>query len=106
MPQQRSHPRVYLPLDAGVYVKSDKGSILGPVRVIGMGGLFFQTESPFAVGNSEALDLAEERNPTSHTIAAVVRHVDKIGVGVQFLELLPEAQADVERLVNQYLLPT
>ena len=105
MSQQRTHPRVYLPPDAGVYVKSDKGSVLGPVRVIGMGGLFFQTESPFAVGNAQALDLAEH-NHTSHTIAAVIRHVDKIGVGVQFLELHPEAQADVERLVNQYLQPT
>jgi hypothetical protein len=106
MSQQRAHPRVYLPIDAGVYVRSSKGKVLGPVRVIGMGGLFFQTESPFSIGNAEALSLAEEHNRTTYTIAAVVRHVDRIGVGVQFLELHPEAQADVERLVNLYLLPS
>jgi hypothetical protein len=101
--EQRVHPRVYLPPDAGVYVKSDSGRILGPVRVLGMGGLFFQTSSPFSVGNAEAFALAEERNATAHSIEAIVRHVDSIGVGVQFLELRPEAQASVARLVNQYL---
>ncbi len=106
MSAQRTHPRVYLPLDAGVYVHSDKGSILGPVRVIGMGGLFFQTDSPFSVGTAEALCLAGSQSSTTHTIEAVVRHVDKVGVGVQFLQLRPEAEADVERLVTRYLLPT
>jgi hypothetical protein len=102
--EQRAHPRVYLPVDAGVYVQSDQGNVLGPVRVIGAGGLFFQTESPFSIGAAKALRLSEAQHHTSHPIQAIIRHVDKIGVGVQFLQLQPEAQAGVERLVNQYLL--
>ncbi|MGE0404882.1 MAG: PilZ domain-containing protein [Candidatus Korobacteraceae bacterium] len=104
MVEPRAHPRVYLPLDAGVYIKTDEGKTLGPVRVIGMGGLFFQTDSPFVVGSSQTLELAEEPEHTAHKIQVVVRHVDKIGVGLQFQQLPPETKEHVENLVCQYLL--
>jgi hypothetical protein len=102
MEEQRAYQRVYLPPHAGIYVTSKDPQALGTVRVIGRGGLFFQTTSSFTVGSTLALDLGSQAEHMVHRMDAVVRHVDAMGVGVEFVMPPEAALENVDRLVDEY----
>lgn len=103
MEEQRCHARVYLPPDAGVYVSSQSLGLMGPVRVIGLGGLFFQAlGKEFSIGSPLTLELTDGMRRVPHHLDTTIRNVSLVGIGVAFVDLPPVAMADVERLVSQY----
>jgi hypothetical protein len=103
MEYNRLHDRVYLPLDSGVCVSAQGMGLLGPVRVIGLGGLFFQFLSQkFSVGTPLTLDLNDVKGRHTHRVETTIRDVNGVGVGVAFVDLPLAAATDVERLVKQY----
>ncbi|MGE0407332.1 MAG: PilZ domain-containing protein [Candidatus Korobacteraceae bacterium] len=103
MDDMRAHERVYLPPDAEVYVSSESMEMLAPVRVIGLGGLFFQTlTSNFSIGSEIVITLHDRPQGTIHRLETAVRNVNTIGVGIAFLHLSSGAVAEVQALVSRY----
>ncbi len=89
---KRKHPRK--PFVA--QVEHDAGTILGSSKNLSVGGMFVETKEPPPEGTSLKLRFHLDDGGPIVIVAAEVRYViNGMGMGVQFVELLP---ADLDRI--------
>lgn len=100
--ERRRFERVSLPDSAKVYLADSQKRRLGPVLVIGRGGLLFKTDYPFEPGSRVDLLLVDDTEGIKRELNAVVRYNREEGVGLEFDRLEPDAAVEVGVIIGKY----
>jgi c-di-GMP-binding flagellar brake protein YcgR len=96
MGEKRRHPRA--PLVA--QVEHAGGTFIGFSRDISAGGMFIESTETLAPGARLKLRFyLDSAEPIAETTAQAMYTVQKLGTGVQFLDLSPDARARIEAYV-------
>lgn len=82
--EKRQHPRQAVDLEATVTVEGDTEAIVGRVRDLSIGGMFFIGEARPAFGTKVKVAIAFPKPSGTLELAAVVRWGGDDGFGVQF----------------------
>src|SRR5580704_5756893 len=96
--KQRKYPRIKVP--KGMYVgwKSPGHHTLSHAHELGLGGVFLFTPTPAAVGAT--IELIFDVLSAEVRARAVVRDVGAgVGMGLQFVQMLPEHRARLNRFL-------
>ena len=85
--ERRRFERVNLPETSKVYVADTQKRTLGPVVMIGRGGMLFRTDFPFEEGSRVDLLLVDDSEGIKRELNAIVRYNRDEGVGIEFWAL-------------------
>src|SRR5512146_1055889 len=100
--ERRRFERVNLPESAKVYLADSQKRRLGPVLMIGRGGLLFKTDVPFETGTKVDLLLVDDTEGIKRELNGIVRYSREDGVGVEFEALDPDAAVEVGVIIGKY----
>lgn len=100
--ERRRFERVTLPESSKVYLTDTEKRRLGPVLMIGRGGLFFKSETPFEPGSHVALLLVDDTEGIRRELNGTVRYSREDGVGIEFDALDPDAAVEVGVIIGKY----
>ena len=100
--ERRRFERVSLPESAKVYLADTQKRRLGPVLMIGRGGLLFRTDMPFEEGSRVDLLLVDDSEGIKRELNAIVRYNRDEGVGIEFETLDPDAAVEVGVIIGKY----
>ena len=102
--KRRRYPRVGVDLDIRVVMSAEKGSTVVPARlsVLGAGGGFLETPQAFEVGSNVTLHFMLPSTPPADILCtAQVRYaIDGKGLGLQFLDLMPDQRESIAGFVR------
>jgi len=102
MDERRRFERVNLPDSSKVYIADTQKRRLGPVIMIGRGGLLFKTDFPFEAGSRVDLLLVDDSEGIKRELNALVRYNRGEGVGVEFDTLDPDSAVEVGVIIGKY----
>jgi hypothetical protein len=102
MDERRRFERVTLPETAKVFAVDSEGKRLGPVRMIGEGGLLVETTHPFADGSPHEISIVEQAEGIHRQVTVVTRYTRTEGVGFQFKSLDVDAAVEIGVLIGKY----
>jgi hypothetical protein len=101
--ERRRFERISLPASSFVEVRTDDNHALGPVRMLGRGGLQVQATRKFDVGQEHTLLLIDESEQIRREVEVVVRNVSSGGlVGFEFQNLSPDAAVEIGVIIGKY----
>jgi hypothetical protein len=100
--ERRRFERVSLPDSSKVYLADTQKRRLGPVLMIGRGGLLFRTDMPFEEGSRVDLLLVDDSEGIKRELNAIVRYNRDEGVGIEFETLDPDAAVEVGVIIGKY----
>ena len=100
--ERRRFERVNLPETSKVYVADTQKRTLGPVVMIGRGGMLFRTDYPFEEGSRVDLLLVDDSEGIKRELNAIVRYNRDEGVGIEFDTLDPDAAVEVGVIIGKY----
>jgi len=101
--ERRRFERVHLPGSSNVEVRSDDNHALGPVKMLGRGGLQVQTSRKFSIGDEHRLVLIDESEEIHREVETIVRNVAGSGlVGFEFQNLSPDAAVEIGVIIGKY----
>ena len=100
--ERRRFERVSLPESSKVYLADTQKRRLGPVLMIGRGGLLFKTDVPFEMGAHVDLMLVDDTEGIRRELNGVVRYNREEGVGIEFDALDPDAAVEVGVIIGKY----
>ncbi len=100
--ERRRFERVSLPDSAKVYVADTQQRRLGPVVMIGRGGLLFKSEEPFHAGSRVDFLLVDDSEGIKRPLNALVRYNREEGIGIEFDVLDPDAAVEVGVIIGKY----
>jgi hypothetical protein len=100
--ERRRFERVTLPESAKVYLADAQKRRLGPVIMIGRGGLLFKSDLPFEPGSRVDLLLVDDTEGIRRELNGVVRYSREEGIGVEFESLEPDAAVEVGVIIGKY----
>jgi hypothetical protein len=100
--ERRRFERVSLPDSAKVYLADTQKRRLGPVLMIGRGGLLFRTDMPFEEGSRVDLLLVDDSEGIKRELNAIVRYNRDEGVGIEFDTLDPDAAVEIGVIIGKY----
>ncbi len=102
MDERRRFERVTIPEGAKIYLEDGRGKRLGPVRILGRGGLLLDTREHFREGSIQHLTLVWEPEGLRRQIALIVRDATPPGVGFEFSNLEPDVAVDIGVMLGTY----
>jgi c-di-GMP-binding flagellar brake protein YcgR len=92
--------RGFLRAPLAVQVGHQEGTFIGISRDISIGGMFIETNKPVSSDSNLKLRFnLDDGGPTVITAAAVRYAVEKLGIGVQFVDLLPADRGRIDMFV-------
>jgi len=97
----RRHERTLVPpgVELRATANGDQPKMEGMATVIGLGGMFLRTRAAPKPGSVMRLTL---KCPlVSFQSECAVRHVTPTGLGIEFINLTPEAEASLRKLLVQ-----
>lgn len=101
--ERRRFERVNMPGTSNVEVRTDDNHLLGPVRMLGRGGLQVQCNRKFDVGEELLLVIIDESEQIRREVEATVRNVGGSGlVGFEFQHLTPDAAVEIGVIIGKY----
>ncbi len=100
--ERRRFERVMLPESAKVYMADAQKRRLGPVVIIGRGGVMFKTDVPFEEGSRVDLLLVDDTEGIKRELNGVVRYNRDEGVGVEFESLNVDAAVELGVIIGKY----
>ncbi len=102
MDERRKFERINIPEAAKVYCEDRLGKRLGPVRVLGRGGLLLQTGAHFREGSIQQLTLIDETTDIRRPVRLVVRYTSPQGVGFEFAQLEPDVAVEIGVIIGKH----
>ena len=102
MDERRRFERITVPEGAKIYIEDRLGKGLGPVRMIGRGGLLVETKEYFREGSIQHLTLVSESEGIRRQVALRVRYTSPEGVGFEFSNLEPDVAVEVGVILGRY----
>ena len=100
--ERRKFERVAVPESAGIHL-SRGSKTMGPVCMLGHGGLLIHTEQKFKKGQKLTVVLADDAKTVSRRIPAVVRYARSGETGFEFVKLDAETAIDIGVLIGRVL---
>jgi hypothetical protein len=102
MDERRRFERIAIPEGAGVYCEDRFGRRLGPVRMLGRGGLLLQTQEHFRDGSIQQLTLVDQTEDIRRPVRLIVRYTQAAGVGFEFVGLDPDVAVEIGVIIGRY----
>lgn len=102
MQERRKFERVQLPDSAKVYAEDTEGKRLGPVRMIGRGGLLIEVPNGLPAGTHREIVIVDPSEGIRREVAIVVRYSSPEGVGCEFHHLEPDAAVEIGVIIGKY----
>lgn len=96
--ERRKYPRVKLSVPVEVHAEGSTAPLHCATSDVSLGGCYIESMYPFPAGT--ALELRLEAAETLLILARVVTCDPQFGNGIEFLRLLPEDRAHLERFLN------
>lgn len=103
MNERRKFERVSIPQGAGVQLATPDKHGIGPVRMLGHGGLLVQTRRKFKPGQNLTILLADSGAKIARRLEAEVRYTDNGEVGFAFTRLDAETAIDIGIIIGKFL---
>ena len=102
MDERRRFERVTLPASARVYVEEPKGKAVGPVSVLGRGGMLVKAATRFTPATSHTLYLVDNSEGIRREIRSTALYQSDEGVAFEFDQLDPDAAVEVGVIIGKY----
>lgn len=102
MRNQRRYERVKIGKKADVFAADEKGRRIGPISVLGQGGLMINTSAPFQVGDRHKITVVDEAEDIARELSLVVRSVEDDKVGFSFETLDRDAAVEIGIIIGKY----
>jgi hypothetical protein len=99
---RRKFERVSIPESAKVYAEDRRGNVLGPVRVLGRGGLLVETKEHVREGSTQTLIIVDAAEGIRRPVQVVARYRCQHGVGFEFERLEPDAAVEIGVIIGKY----
>ena len=100
--EKRKYERVSLPADAA-YLETAAGKRLGPLRVIGQGGMFCECDPKvYRAGQIVVLRIMVPSEGIERNINCEVRYTEEKGIGFAFDDLGPDSAVEVGVIIGKY----
>jgi hypothetical protein len=101
--EKRKFERVFLPESAAAYVADSNGKRIGPLRVVGQGGILCQCDPKlFKPGQIVLLSIVDPSEGIDRHMSCEVRYADERGVGFAFEDLGPESAVEIGVIIGKY----
>jgi len=101
--ERRRFERINLPGSSNVEVRTEDNHSLGPVRMLGRGGLQVQSNRKFEVEEEHTLLLIDESEQIRREVNVIVRNLSGGGlVGFEFQNLSPDAAVEIGVIIGKY----
>jgi hypothetical protein len=101
--ERRRFERVQLPGSSNVEVRTDDDHSLGPVKMLGRGGLQVHSDRKFTIGDEHTLVLIDDSEQIRREVPVIVRNVAGSGlVGFEFQNLSPDAAVEIGVIIGKY----
>jgi hypothetical protein len=101
--ERRRFERINLPGSSNVEIRTEDNHSLGPVRMLGRGGLQVQSNRKFEVEEEHTLLLIDESEQIRREVNVIVRNLSGGGlVGFEFQNLSPDAAVEIGVIIGKY----
>ena len=101
--EKRKYERVVLPTDAPAFVEDPSGKRIGPLRVIGQGGLFCECDPKlFRAGQVIPLRIVDPSEGIERNVTCEVRYTENSGIGFAFEDLGPDSAVEIGVMIGKY----
>ena len=102
MDDRRKFERINIPASARIHVQTGAGKALGPVTVLGRGGLMVETPESFELGKKMELRIVDEAEGIHRKVTAIPRYRQGTGVGFEFYHLDADAAVEIGVMIGKY----
>lgn len=102
MEDRRKFERVTIPESARIFVLDKRGNRLGPLRILGRGGMLFESVREIPNGTHMGFHLSDETEDIRREISAVVRYQSPEGIGVEFEKLDADTAVEIGVWIGRY----
>ncbi len=99
---RRKFERINIPASARIHVQTASGKELGPVTVLGRGGLMVETPESFELGKKIELRIVDEAEGIHRKVTAIPRYRQGPGVGFEFSHLEADAAVEIGVIIGKY----
>ena len=101
--EKRKYERVTLPQKSAAFVEDSRGKRLGPLRVIGQGGLFCECDPKiYRAGEAVLLRIVDPSEGIERNLNCEVRYVEDKGISFAFDDLGPDSAVEVGVIIGKY----
>jgi len=100
--ERRRFERISIPASARIHLQTASGKELGPVTVLGRGGLMVETQESFELGKKMELKIIDEGEGIHRKVAAIARYRQGTGVGFEFHHLDADAAVEIGVMIGKY----
>ena len=101
--EKRKYERVSLPHQSGAYIEDANGKRLGPLRVIGQGGLFCECDPKrYRAGEVVLLRIVDPTEGIERNVSCEVRYTEDKGIGLAFEDLGPDSAVEIGVIIGKY----
>ena len=101
--EKRKYERVSLPQQSSAYIEDGNGKRLGPLRVIGQGGLFCECNpKTYRAGEVVLLRIVDPSEGIERNVSCEVRYTEDKGIGFAFEDLGPDSAVEIGVIIGKY----
>jgi|SRR5579859_5372007 len=100
--ERRQFERMSIPETSGVHVFDPDGEPIGPMIVLGRGGMMVKTKQDFKKGAVYSLVIHDGTEGIKREVRAQARDISASGIGFQFEDLGPDAAVEVGVIIGKY----
>lgn len=100
--EKRMYERVNLPEAAKIYATEEKGARLGPVRVLGLGGVLVDTKRKFNKGEKATLAIMDDSEGINRKVRVHALYTLPNGVGFEFEKLDEQAAVEIGVIIGKH----
>jgi c-di-GMP-binding flagellar brake protein YcgR len=100
--ERRKFERISIPASAKIRAENSKGKTVGPVRMLGRGGLMVDTQESFEIGGKMNLVIVDEAEGIHRTVSVVPRYRQGQGVGFEFHHLDADAAVEIGVIIGRH----
>lgn len=102
MDDRRRFERVDIPDNARIFVLDSNGSKLGPLRILGRGGMLFLSNRDLTPGSKMTLRISDEVEVLTRDVEATIRYRSPEGIGCEFEKLDADTAVEIGVWIGKF----
>ncbi len=102
MDERRKFERISIPPNARIHLRTPSGKEIGPVRILGRGGLMADTQESFELGKKLELVIVDEAEGIHRKVSVFPRYRQGTGVGFEFHHLDADAAVEIGVMIGKH----
>ncbi len=100
--ERRKFERIHLPGSARIRLQTPSGQRIGPVRVLGRGGLMADTPDSFELGKKIEVVIVDDSEGIHRKLAVIPRYRQGQGIGFEFHHLDADAAVEIGVIIGKH----